>query len=180
MTFWSGGDKWKVKWDHSVWVVNTNIWSCVVHLLQRQEHVNPFKSVISERFTSFLFEQVSNLVKSLDNSLKNPTLVDVVNRSVARGLTRWLTLTVREGMLRTHPPKWSPHVGNVKYSPALISLAPAVFLFTKPPSPNSSSPGVCDVSDEFDNYQPPPPPSPSTSPSLLSFLHMIWPTTFKD
>lgn len=52
--------------------------------------------------------------------------------------------TVREGMQHTHLAKWSPHVGDVKYSPATTSLAPAMFLCDTPfPSPNPSIPGVC-------------------------------------
>lgn len=52
--------------------------------------------------------------------------------------------TVREGMQHTHLAKWSPHVGDVKYSPATTSLAPAMFLCDTPfPSPNPSTPGVC-------------------------------------
>ena len=109
--------------------------------------------------------QFSNLVKSLDISYNNSSLVDVVIRSITGGLTLWLTLTVSEGMLHTHPPKWSPHVGNVKYSPALISLAPAVFHFTKLPSPDSSCPGVCGRVWWGRRLSPPPPSLPSSFPS---------------
>lgn len=35
-------------------------------------------------------------------------------------------------MQLTRPPKWSPHVGDVKNSVALTSLAPAIFLNSKP------------------------------------------------
>lgn len=129
------------------------------------------KSVVNDLFTrlSILTNQyLSEILREL--LFKSPSLVGAVNRSVAWGPTCRPTLTVREGMLRSHPPKWSPHVGNVKYSPALISLAPAVFLFTKPPSPNSSSPGVCGRV-WWGRWLPPhptPPPSSSISPYDLT------------
>lgn len=76
----------------------------------------------------------------------------------------WRTPPVREGMLCTHLPKWSPHVGNVKYSPAPTTLASSVFLNTTQP-PNPSSPSVC---GHVCWGQSPRPPLPFLSSSLWS------------
>lgn len=77
--------------------------------------------------------QICDVEKYSDNPICCGSSYQAVNWRSA--LTCWLTLAVRAGLLHTHPPKWSPHVANVKYSSALISLAPAMFLFAQPPHP---------------------------------------------